>query len=549
MADEKVKQILKQISQIAGEIAETASDVNRHSVSRKEITSAAGEGIISLVRGNKLLKTDFKNTAEILSSMLDKINEISGELTSNLGNFEEIISNINSIENILQTLKSDIENLKVTIDELRDATDDIFSLALNASIASSKYSSSSGVFDILADRLNEMSNYINQNLQGILDLVTPILNSIYDIVNNSSTVLIDINKGHESFMLFPEILKSQRVTVESIIEKASVSTGRLESEEVMLDKIARMTSQMDDDASAAISGSANVRRTGEELAAFADAVSARDVENHDIEKLSASGTAVKNSATAVNEKSMNQLEFSKESVGFCDLIVSESSQFTGLAEQFSALIEENNSLASNISERLTVLTGDLRHTEVRLNDSYKRIKLFNEEYEHIEQIIEFLKNILKSMNVIGMYSRIESSRDPDEFSGFITISDNIKKLQAHIHNNIPVIEGNITRTHQLIAGMNEFFEKISTTFILITISAESVIAAFNGIRQQSSESDEVNRRILSGSRDMNELLAGLRSRLVDLTEIVKKPIEGSALNMEKGARIELLCASILDTQK
>lgn len=545
MNSEKKNNILKDISRVSADISTTADEVNKHSHSRKRITEESLVRIETLFSANSSLTEIFESALAHLTDISEKININSHEMKSNLENFDSIIAGISAIESILQTLKGDIEKLKGTIDELREATDDIFSLALNASIASSKYSSSSGVFDILADKLNEMSNYINLNLEGILDLVSPILNSIYEIANNSSTVLAEINSGHETFVRFPAILDRQKDTVSSLIDKATVSGIKLKDERDMLSEMASMARKMDDDASLAINGSANVRKIGENLKVAVDSLIGKaDVSADEIAVVMEQGVLIKNSAMSVNERSRNQLDFSKSSVDFCDLIISEASEFLAIAVIFGDLIAENNSLSTGISENLAQLNIELRHTEVRLNDSYKRIKRFNEEYEHIEQIIEFLKNILKSMNVIGMYSRIESSRDPEEFSGFITISENIKKLQAYIHNNIPVIENNIGSTHRLIEGMNDYFETISTTFILITISAELVIDKFREIIDLSSVSEKINQKIMSESSSAEKELRDLKNSLLELTEIVKKPIEGSAANIDRGAQIVRACSEI-----
>jgi hypothetical protein len=68
---------------------------------------------------------------------------------------------------------------------------------------------------------------------------------------------------------------------------------------------------------------------------------------------------------------------------------------------------------------------------------------------------------------------------------------------------------------------------------------------FNQITDLSAESEQINGNILTGSAEAADILNRLKGSLTDLTEIVKKPIEGSAANIERGARIEKICSEII----
>ena len=148
------------------------------------------------------------------------------------------------------------------------------------------------------------------------------------------------------------------------------------------------------------------------------------------------------------------------------------------------------------------------------------------------------------MNVIGMMSRIESARDPEEYQQFMTISENISELQNHIHTNIPNIEGNIENTHELIDSVNSYFEDISTRFYAISSSTDGIIENLGIVTRLSSESKAISEGILGESKDLVGDITRLREALLELTEVVKKPIEGSAANIERGKRIETLCGEI-----
>ena len=156
-----------------------------------------------------------------------------------------------------------------------------------------------------------------------------------------------------------------------------------------------------------------------------------------------------------------------------------------------------------------------------------------------------MKNILKSMKIIGMLSRIESSRDPEEFAGFITISENISKLQDKIQNNIPLIEQNIGQTRELIVNVSEIFENIKSEFFVISEGSSAIINNLEEIIAISHDSEITSRTIVDDTGELDKQLNELRGSLLKLTEIVKKPIEGSAENIRRGKEIESKCTDIL----
>ena len=158
-----ISEILKNMSTIVEEVITTASYVNKDSHTRKKITSESLVIIEELIGENNIIKSNFTEILEKLRSSLMNIDNNSKDLKSNFDNFSQIIINLNSIKNTLNTLEKEIDNLTSIVEEIKVDTDEIHLLAINASIESSKYSHNAKVFDVLANKLNEMSSFINQN--------------------------------------------------------------------------------------------------------------------------------------------------------------------------------------------------------------------------------------------------------------------------------------------------------------------------------------------------------------------------------------------------
>ncbi len=543
---------MESISKITGLIQEvigTASRVNIESVKRKNITVDGLKLTVNIINNNSERLINFDKVHKNLNCSLESISANSLECMANIEIFQNIIKSINGIKTVFDSLKTEISMLTGIVAEVRDDTDEIFTLALNASIVSSKYSHTSGVFDILSNKLDEMSNFINKNLDNIVKVVDPVTDGIINLMKENSLILSEISKGNESYAEFPRILNGQKQAMDDILVRIIRTDEKVIGYRKMLNEITEKFSLMDNDAGEAITGSGNVMKTGEDLALAARAArdlidSGKDF-NEKIRYIMEQGNIIRETAARVNQKSISQLRFSLKSINFCDQIIGISRVLMDTARTFTGLSQENSRMVRMISEKLNDLIGQLTSIEGKIAGTSTTIQVFIGDYSQIDSVIEFLKDVLKSMKIIGMLSRIESSRDPEEFHGFMTISDNIEKLQDRIQNNIPVIEENIRRTHELILRIKSFNGEMTADFSLIIGSSREIIKNLMEITGISSDSEAISGSINSESEEQDRFLGSLRALLTGLAEIVKVPIEGSASNIERGAEIARECRAIL----
>jgi methyl-accepting chemotaxis protein len=219
---------------------------------------------------------------------------------------------------------------------------------------------------------------------------------------------------------------------------------------------------MDADAAGSIKGSATVAEKGEMLnnktKEVMDKIAVGDQYHDMMDFIRSQASEIWNNATQVNDKSKSQLEFSINCEKFSDSLIVQSNDLMKATQSLNDQSSENNTMAKSISNKLEGLTRQLNQIEIKIEASDGTIQKFNTDYEQIDKIINFLKNIMKSMNTIGLMARIESSRDPEKYKQFITISENIINLQNHIDKTIPVVEENINKSHELIIIVNENFK-------------------------------------------------------------------------------------------
>ncbi len=547
--DRKITQLIDNLAGEIEQILRTAKDNNKASYTRKDITATGLSSVDKLLKLNSEINKNFEFVNSNLVVMMNSVKENHEAINVDLSQFSQIIKNINWASESIDKIDLEIVELTKLVEDIKGDTNQIFSLALNASIVSSKYSQTSGVFDVLANKLSEMSHFINQNLENITAVVRPITDGINKLTYKNALVLGDFEKGYDSFKEFPVILKRQAESINDLLKKAEDSFNKVELQKKSLIGMNEQISAADKDASGAIEGSGNVARTAEQLREKLNSIYSMKSSDKDYKNYL---TSIKNSAASiwqfaqqVNEKSKNQLDVSLKSVDFCDSLIGESVKLKETTIFFNEKTVENNNIAVDISRKLASLTTQIDQMKNNIHDSSVTIMKFNQDYKQIDDIIQFLKNILKTMRLLGMYSRIESARDPEKFSGFITISNNIIQLQDDIQNNIPIIEQNINRTHDLISAVNKLFDDISSIFYKIIDDSNVIIGKLENLNQVTTNTEEKSRKILSDSGLIDNLLTELKKSIINLTEVVKKPIEGSTANIKRGKSVENICGEIL----
>ncbi|MBN2039466.1 MAG: methyl-accepting chemotaxis protein [Spirochaetes bacterium] len=536
------KSIIKKIININKEIIDTAQNVNDLSHTRKQITSESLLLLSELKGKNESIITTYNQVYNSIKDFIAEITKNSKNFKFNIKHFMDIITGLDSIKDQLLHITENINVLFSIIDKLKYDTELINELATNASIVSSKYQEISSVFEILSAKLNEMSLFINQNLGNIVNVVNPIKDSIDNLKENNTKVLSDIEKGHKSFLDFLDELTNQEKIVNEQLKKAEQSGEKIKNQKKMLNDIDSQVNKMDSDADKAIAGSGNVMELGRNMLDSVELLSRNNTPYNDsikiIDSINEKAATIKENAQNVNSRSKSQLDFSFSSLEFCKSIIRESRQLEETTKTFNNQSIKNNQVAMNISKNIQDLLKQLNNIESRINNSNITLKKFTEDYQDINKIMDILKNILRLMKIIGIYSRIEASRDPVTFEGFLTISKNIQQLQYNIANMMPKIEQNIKETKSLIDKVNDSYENISFVFNEVRGSSNSITVDLNEIAGISNETEKFSQNILQESLDLDTLLNDLENYLNKLTEVVKQPIEGSAQNINRGKYIE-----------
>lgn len=549
----EIKDSLLEMDTLIKDVIETAKDVNKNSRMKKAITEDSILSIDDVISSTDTIKTSFDIVRRNLTFSSENVSSTIKDIRESDYTINTVLSNLTNIKSDLNGIEHEVQRLTQIVAEIKRDTDKIFTLALNASIVSSKYSSKSGVFDILANKLNEMSNFISQNLENIVKVVQPFTDGVKSLINDNEAVLTDVSNGSRLFSEIPQILQKQKDSVSELVKKAEESASQIENQKTMLSEVKTKLMTMDNDALSAIDGSDNVRKFAETV--LSDIVSSKSFISYDlsfynqIDQIKQKSNSIWKQATNVNEKSRNQLQFVDQAIGFTTNVIDKAQTLRIIAEMFLTYSTENKNISNNMSEHLSTMNRQLKDVSVRISDANSTIQKFNNNYKQIDNILEFLKNILKSMHLIGMYSRIESARDIEVFEGFMNISANISVLQKEIQNNIPNIEKNIFQTHQYINSVNQKFSNIHSDFAEISNVSERIISELKEIVSLSNQSEQTSQTVFDQSKDIFSKLDVLLEKAKKLPDVSRIPVEGSGNNIERGKKIESICDQIKDVLK
>ncbi len=198
--------VLNNILKTDIDIIDTATNVNELSRTRKQITSESLLLLTELIEKNNAIIINYKQVFSGLQAYISKIAANVNLFSSSIMLFEDITSKIGSIKTRQINISDNIIELIKIVNLIKSYTDEINVLAKNASIVSSKYNKISGVFEILSLKLNDMSNYITQNLEKIISYVSPIKENMDKLKDINSSVQIEIQKGHQIALPFSLII-------------------------------------------------------------------------------------------------------------------------------------------------------------------------------------------------------------------------------------------------------------------------------------------------------------------------------------------------------
>ena len=163
-------------------------------------------------------------------------------------------------------------------------------------------------------------------------------------------------------------------------------------------------------------------------------------------------------------------------------------QIESLSNTLAASIQQISSAGVELSKGLEQLASLNQQT-------LAYIKQASTQTSQSDQIVQFIKNISKQTNLLGLNAAIEASRSGNAGKGFAVVAQEIRKLSISSNESINQIAGVLHEVQSSVSNVesgtsefNTFIEKNTQSLNLINHTLDSL----NEIAQQLSVISQIN---------------------------------------------------------
>jgi uncharacterized protein YukE len=177
-------------------------------------------------------------------------------------------------------------------------------------------------------------------------------------------------------------------------------------------------------------------------------------------------------------------------VGTINLCVSmeKESQIVEMAEELQAFSEELSASSEEMASSTQDFTVNTQNINGLVNETQEGLK-------SMDSIIQYIKSIADTTNLLGLNASIEASRAGEQGRGFAVVANEIRKLAANSKNST----GQINDT---LAKIKENINDIITVCNEFSATGESHSAQAQQIAAGSQRLTELSTKLLSFSENM-----------------------------------------------
>lgn len=156
-------------------------------------------------------------------------------------------------------------------------------------------------------------------------------------------------------------------------------------------------------------------------------------------------------------------------------------------------------VANNLSEALSQISLSLNNIsegiQAVVNDSSYILEYASqvkEENKKADKITQFIKNIAKQTNLLGLNASIEAARAGESGLGFAVVAEEIRKLSLSSNESIGGIEEFLDRTDVNISGIRDRIEKTNSVFQEQAAGIEEITATVEELNATAQYLNELS---------------------------------------------------------
>jgi hypothetical protein len=158
-----------------------------------------------------------------------------------------------------------------------------------------------------------------------------------------------------------------------------------------------------------------------------------------------------------------------------------------MSDQLSSATSELLAFIKNVSSGVEEITVSNRDVKMLLNETVQNT-------ENTDNVINFIKDVSKKTNLLGLNASIESARAGDAGKGFGVVASEIRKLAESSNKSINEIESTLSKIKSNSKMVHDNIEKDITSLLQYSNELKQITDLISQLDKLSTKLKEVSKK-------------------------------------------------------
>jgi methyl-accepting chemotaxis protein len=264
-------------------------------------------------------------------------------------------------------------------------------------------------------------------------------------------------------------------------------------------------------------------------------------ETTSVDDLVALGHRVSDTASQVNQASMERLRSIKEAGAAIGRVSESGSQIERSSNAARAEIAELNdnviALHQHVQELLTEVVNASQWSKKLVTE----MENFSSEFMQINQITKTIADISEQTNLLALNAAIEAARAGDTGRGFAVVADEVKNLAKKASSKARDIDELVNELSRVESELCQEAGKFSNSLDQVASLGEQKLGELDqslkqSVAQSKQSADEIAHSVQAQTQELDSVI----KLMAAVENGAEAAVEGSAANMEIGDEVVAL---------